>query len=212
LRLNSAGIFTPLEFFRASEAVLSKQVFRSVMGHHWYLKLRGYETEVPFGIRTVGRSYVLEHRTADPEEIAALLHKACVKLARRLRTNNLAARGLALRLGYEPRFKRWQGRKMHQVPARRSGQLYGRALALFGDSPPGEVLASLEITAYAVEPARAEQLCLYEDDGARQERIEAAMNAVNDRYGELTLAPAALVWSRNPMLDKVPFGSVRYFD
>jgi len=99
-RLNGAGIYTPLEFFRASEVVLTKQVFRSVNGHHWYLKLRGYETEVQPAIRTVGRSYVLDHRTADREELAALLYKSCVKVARRLRKNNLAARGLMLRLTY----------------------------------------------------------------------------------------------------------------
>jgi DNA polymerase-4 len=34
LRLNEAGIYTPLEFFWASEATLSKQVFRSINGHH----------------------------------------------------------------------------------------------------------------------------------------------------------------------------------
>src|SRR5476649_105933 len=126
LRLNEAGIFTPLEFYQASEAVLARQVFRSVNGHHWYLKLRGYETEVEFGIRTVGRSYVLEHRTSDPQELGTLLYKACVKVARRLRKNNLAARGFMLWLGYVQESttgtrrgwggpRGWHERKMHKV-------------------------------------------------------------------------------------------------
>jgi DNA polymerase-4 len=223
LRLNEAGIFTPLDFFHAPEAVLTKQVFRSVMGHHWYLKLRGYETEVEFGIKTVGRSYVLEHRTADPEEIATLLYKSCVKLARRLRKNNLAARGLMLWFGYArsplgpqgvgrkvPRLA-WYERKMYKAAVRRADQLYWRAMDLFRDSPSGEVLASLAITAYQVEPARTEQLFLYESEDARQERIEDAINAVNDKYGELTVLPAAVAKSKNPMKDKIPFGTVRYF-
>jgi hypothetical protein len=204
-------------------SVLTKQVFRSVMGHHWYLKLRGYETEVEFGIKTVGRSYVLEHRTADPEEIATLLYKSCVKLARRLRKNNLAARGLMLWFGYArsplgpqgvgrkvPRLA-WYERKMYKAAVRRADQLYWRAMDLFRDSPSGEVLASLAITAYQVEPARTEQLFLYESEDARQERIEDAINAVNDKYGELTVLPAAVAKSKNPMKDKIPFGTVRYF-
>jgi DNA polymerase IV len=224
LRLNEAGIFTPLEFFRASERVLSKQVFRSINGHHWYLKLRGYETEVEYGIRTVGRSYVLEHRTADPEEIATLLYKACVKVARRLRVNNLAARGLMLSFTYtggqtriwgrQPGRSRlaWSERRMYKVAVRRSDQLYHRAMELFGGSPAGAELASLYITAYAVEPARTEQLALYESEDVRLERIEEAVNAVNDRYGELTVMPAAVAKSKNPMRDKIPFGTIRYFD
>lgn len=220
MRLNEAGIYTPLEFLNAPERVLSKQVFRSINGHHWYLKLRGYETEVEYGIRTVGRSYMLEHRTSDPEEIALLLHKACVKIARRLKLNDLAARGLMVQFGYsQPQGgwmphrggSGWRGRKMYATPVRRGDQLYQRAMELFGESPAGEILSSIMITAYAVEPARTEQLFLYESEDAIAERIEDALNAVNDKYGELTIVPAAVIKSKNPMKDKIPFGTVRYF-
>jgi len=37
------------------------------------------------------------------------------------------------------------------------------------------------------------------------------MNAVNDKYGELTVVPATVARSKNPMKDKIPFGTVRYF-
>ena len=225
LRLNEAGIFTPLEFLRAPETVLRRQVFRSVVGHHWYVKLRGYETEVDFGIRTVGRSYVLEHRTSDPDEIAALLFKACFKVARRLRRNHLAARGMLLwftfvgdpavgrlwgRRGSGGRFA-WRSRKMYQTAAWRGDQLYARAMELFADSPPGQVLASIFITVYELEPVRQEQLALYDDAYTRWDRLEEVMHDVNDRYGELALVPAAVVKSKNRMADKIPFGSVRYF-
>jgi hypothetical protein len=222
-RLNDFDILTPLDFYRAPERVLSKQVFRSVNGHHWYLKLRGYETEVEYGIRTVGRNYVLEHRTADPEELAALFYKAAEKVARRLRKNDLAARGFMLWLGYvrEPAWgmrrgwngpRGWHERKMYKVPVHRADQLYGRALELFSRAPQGEVVASLVMTAYALEPARSDQLYLWETEDARYDRIDAAVNAINDRYGEQRVMPASILASKNPMLDKIPFGTVRYFD
>ncbi|HEY2004160.1 MAG TPA: hypothetical protein VGH44_03520 [Candidatus Saccharimonadia bacterium] len=225
LRLNDAGIYTPLDFFRASEVVLRKQVFKGINGHHWYLKLRGYETEVEYGIRTVGRSYVLEHRTSDPEEIATLLYKAAAKVARRLRKNNLAARGLAMWFTYAGNLAvgrswgarkgqkfSWSERKMYKTTVRRADQLYLRAMDLFKGSPRGEVLASIMITAYAVEPVRVDQPTLYESEDERADRIEEVMNKVNDRYGELTLVPAAVAASKNPMKDRIPFGTVRYFD
>jgi DNA polymerase-4 len=226
VRLNDAGIYTPMDFYQASERVLSKQVFRSVNGHHWYLKLRGYETELEYGIRTVGRSYVLEHRTSDPEEMATLLYKASMKVARRLRRNDLAARGFMLWLGYvrEPDSgsqkawggpRGWHERRMYRVPAHRADQLYGRALDLYGHARkawPDRVVSSLAMTAYQLEKVRADQPYLWEGEDARQDRLEEVMNTVNDRYGELRLVPAAVMKSKNPMKDKIPFGTTRYFD
>jgi DNA polymerase-4 len=212
VRLYEAGIYTPYELFHTPERTLTKQVFKSINGHHWYLKLRGYETEVESGIRTVGRSYVLEHRTANPEELAALWHKSAIKIARRLARNNLAARGLLLYLQYTDPPYRWYQRQMYHEPARRVDQLYQRALDLFAQSPEGVVVSSMAMTAYAVEPYQRQQLQLYDDQGPRQERLEDAMNTLNDRYGELSVLPGGAWASRNPMKDKIPFGTIRYFD
>lgn len=220
LRLNEAGIITPLEFLRASEPVLTKQVFRSIVGRHWYLKLRGYETEVEWGVRSVGRSYVLEHRTADVEELQALLYRASVKVARRLRRNHLAARGIFLQFTYANQPTRqmgyyrssWHIRKMYATSAWTSWQLFGRIMELFGQSIPNETVTSLALTTYALEPSMQRQLHLDEKWFGRLDRLEQIMNDVNDKYGEMVLAPATAWKSRNRMPDKIPFGSVRYFD
>lgn len=214
-RLNNAGIFTTLDFFRAPESVLVRQVFQSINGHLWYLKLRGYETEVPFGIRTVSRNYVLEHRTSDPAELAALLYKASVKVARRLQKNDFATRGIMLWLMYKktpsgPRY--FFQRQMFKAAARRADQIYSRALHLFSKSPAGLVVTGMALTAYALEPAKTDQPPLFVDNYAKREALEDSINYINSRYGELTVAPGTVVKSKNPMKDKVPFGSIRYFE
>lgn len=210
-RLAAADIYTPLEFYRAPERVLTKQVFKSIMGHHWYLKLRGYETEVEYGIQSVSRSYVLEHRTNDPEEMSTLLYKASVKLSRRLAKVGLASRGLMLGLGFAKPYGGWLKRQMHQTATRRADQIYRRAQALYWYAPPN-IVSGLFLTCYALEPARTNQPTLFEDEHARRERLEDAINAINDRYGELVTQPASVAKSKNPMKDKIPFGSIRYFD
>ncbi len=216
LRLNYAGIYTPLEFYDASEFKLTKQVYRSINGHYWYLKLRGYETEVEYGIKTVGRSYVLEHRTSDPEEIARLLYKSAAKVARRLKVNNLSTRGLMLHLGYarplgvEYYRRGWFQRQMFTTYVHRADQIYNRALLLFQQSPPGCILSSIQMTAYELEPTR-DQPPLFESLDSKLDRVEEAMNDLNDRYGEATVIPAKILASKNPMKDKIPFGSIRYF-
>lgn len=222
LRLNMANIYTPLEFLAAPEWVLIKEVFQSINGHHWFLKLRGYETEVEFGIKTVGRSYVLEHRTNDPEEIATLLYKFSAKVARRLRKNNLAARGLSLSLRYVQKQDHytigdnsntaWFLRHMFKTTVWRADQIFARAQWLFAQSVVGMEVSAIMMTSYGLEPAGMDQPYLWETFDARLDRVEHAMNLVNDRYGELTVQTASVFSSHNPMTDKIPFGTVRYFD
>jgi DNA polymerase-4 len=221
LRLNDVGIYTAAEFYRAPYWVLFRQVFKGVNGHHWYLKLRGYETEVQYGIRTIGRNYVLEHQTADFLEMSLLLHKASVKVSRRLHSKGFAARGLilSLRLGSQPDEERyykrhfgWHERQTWPYAASRSDQIYRRAMELFRRSPRDRVVAGIDLTTYGLEPLRSDQPRLFEDRSSKLERLEEAVNQVNDGYGELTVRPAAVALSRNPMKDKVPFGTVRYFD
>ena len=219
LRLNGAGILTPLEFLRAPEPVLTKQVFKSINGRHWYLKLRGYETEVEWGIRSAGRSYVLDHRTADSEELKALLCRASMKVARRLGRNHLAARGVFLQLNYVGHPSRnvgyyrsgWQQRRMYPTAAWRGQQIFDRVLDLFAQSPQGRVVSSMALTTYALEPAPDRQLSLDDYWFGRTDSLERVMNSVNNKDGELVLAPATAWKSRNRMPDKIPFGSVRYF-
>jgi DNA polymerase-4 len=210
-RLNEAGIFTPLEFYQAPEPVLWKQVFKSVVGRQWYLKLRGYETEPStLPIRTVGKDYVLEHRTADPEEIASLLYKFAIELAERLKKNELASRGLWLGVGFTESW--WAERHMYKVSVWRADQIYSRLLDLFQRAPSGQVVRHLSATCYSLAPADHSQQTLYDDDFTQQERIQAALNLVNGRYGAFTIQPASILHIKNPMKKRIPFGSVRYFD
>src|ERR671915_1784001 len=85
-RLNAYGIQTPMEFFQASLDTLKKQVFQSIVGYYWYLRLRGYEIdEVDFARKSFGNTYALGKQTNDPKELAKLLMKLCEKTGRRLR-------------------------------------------------------------------------------------------------------------------------------
>jgi DNA polymerase IV len=85
-RLNASGIFTPMEFFEASLDTLKKQVFHSILGYYWYLRLRGYEIDqVDFARKSFGNTYALQQQTNEPRELARLLMKLCEKTGRRLR-------------------------------------------------------------------------------------------------------------------------------
>lgn len=100
-RLQLCGINTPQEFLEAPLSLLKKQVFKSIVGYYWYLRLRGYEIDTAESKRgSIGHQYALSRKTADLEELSKLLLKLCEKTGRRLRKNNLYAKGIHLYLGF----------------------------------------------------------------------------------------------------------------
>lgn len=96
-RLNAATIHTPLDFYRAPLRLLHKQVFRSVNGYYWYLRLRGWEIDaVDFKRRSYGQSYALPKPTAEPKELSRLLMKLCEKAGRRMRRAQYTATAVSI--------------------------------------------------------------------------------------------------------------------
>jgi len=96
-RLQMYGINTPLEFLKADRRVLQKVIFQSIVGYHWYLRLRGWEVDkVESQRRSIGHQYALPHKTRDRDELARLLLKLCEKVGRRLRKAEVTAGGIHL--------------------------------------------------------------------------------------------------------------------
>ncbi len=222
-RLMAEGINNPHEFLRAPETVLSKQVFKSINGRHWYYRLRGYEVDdVATHMRNVGKQYVLHHRTADAEELGQVLYKLCYYITRRLRKYDLSASGLTLDIryaktagdGYDPtpafQPPSWHLRHQFHAPAATLADLFARALWLYQQSPPGLTVAQFNLTSYNLQTHHHDQLNLYETTLQRDGRVEEALQQVNDRYGELTLIPARMLGAGAYVPDKIAFGSTRY--
>ena len=100
-RLRNSGIYTPLEFLDADMQLLKKQVFKSINGYHWYMRLRGYEADaVEFSQKSIGHQHALSDKTTDVDKLEKLLIKLCEKTGRRLRKGNYYASGIHLYLGF----------------------------------------------------------------------------------------------------------------
>jgi DNA polymerase-4 len=100
-RLRAAKIYTPLEFLDADMQLLKNQVFKSINGYHWYMRLRGYEADaIEFTQKSIGHQHALSDKTMDMEKLEKLLIKLCEKTGRRLRKGNYYASGIHLYLGF----------------------------------------------------------------------------------------------------------------
>src|SRR5215467_15514014 len=102
-RMRRAGIVTPVHLLRASQHTLRRQVFGSIVGEAWYLRLRGHETE-SFGEaarKSISHSHVLPRPVSDPEEVRALMLRFCDRLGRRLRKEGMVAGRMAVQVRVE---------------------------------------------------------------------------------------------------------------
>ena len=216
-RLMLAGITTPLEFLYASQQTLEKEVFRSINGRHWYLRLRGYEVDdVRTSMRHVGKQYVLHNRTNDKNELDQILYKLCYYISRRLRQSDNSARGMELAMRYAPRpdddfvLPGWRTRSCWQAPIYGVSDLYRRAQYLFSQSPPDLTVSQFTLVSSHLQRRSFDQPALYETVVQSAQRVEQALQSVNDRYGELTMVPARMLGIEAYVPEKIAFGSTRY--
>lgn len=208
-RLNLAGIFTPLEFLDAPLHKLKSEVFKSIVGYYWYLRLRGYEVDaVKFGTKSFGNDYAVGDKTDDPETVKRLLMKLCEKTGRRLRKHDYQAQGVFLGLGFEN--NTWWGQSKRTKSLIYSTQdIYVHIVKLLREVPFPARVTHLNIAVFDVVPATPIQLGLFDGTRLDTHSLARASDKINDQYGEFTVVPATMANMEQIIIKRVPFGSVR---
>ncbi len=208
-RLNAANIFTPLQFLDTPMPVLKKQVFKSIVGFYWYLRLRGHEIDqIDFGRKSFGQQYALGDKTSDPEQLSRLLMKLCEKTGRRLRKANFIAGGVHIWLNFENRMYWAQGKKLRQ-DVYSTQDIYLAAQRLLSSAPILARVTNIGVTVIDLRPSNPEQLGLFDDSRLDTRGLARAADLINDRYGEFTLVPAIMANMQDTILKRVAFGSIR---
>lgn len=208
-RLNLAGIHTPLDFFEAPMFKLKKEVFRSIVGYYWHLRLRGYEVDSEnFKTKTFGNDYSVGDKTSDPEKISRLLMKLSEKTGRRLRKHGYQAGGVFLGLGFEN--GSWWGKSRKTKAIIYSTQdIYAHIMGLFRLVEIPARLIHVNIAVFDLSSVEPLQLGLFDDTRLDNRSLAVASDKINDRYGEYTLFPANMANMQDVIIKRVPFGSVR---
>lgn len=215
LRLNMAGIHTPLEFLDAPMLKLKRQVFESILGYYWYLKLRGYECEdVEFGRKSFGQSYALSRFTDNLSDLAKILMKLCEKAGRRLRRNAYYAGGVDVGCGYVDGF--WHKSRKAEQRLYSGNDLYKAALRILKMQPEKKKATHVFVSFFNLKRMDSLQLDIFNEQQKNWD-ISRASDAVNDRFGEYTITPATMMGMNEQVIDRVPFGGVKdimqvYFD
>ena len=207
-RLNSVGIFTPLDFLNADIVTLQKVVFKSVVGMWWYKRLRGWEVDdVSTDVKRVGRQYVLERFDLSHQEIIQRLHHLCESVGSRMRLQNKSARGMyvyakTLERGY------WHSSSLSPLPFSSDQTIYALARKLFEAAPAG--LREIGVHCYDLEHIEDPQLSFFNDQIVREQQVTHAIDDINKRWGDRTIHSADTLGTGIYVKQKIPFGSTRY--
>lgn len=193
LRLNMSGINSPLDFFQAKESFLRKNVFKSIGGYYWYLRLRGWEIDDFKSTRkSFGREYSLKEKTKDPKKLKKIIMKLCEKMGRRLRQSNQLASGVHLGISYQD-YSFWhKGKKINQSISS-TKELFNNIMILFLLQPKINTVSKISVSCFSLTENSSRQLLLIDLGEERTNKISDALDKINDRFGEFTVAPAIMM-------------------
>lgn len=207
-RLNSVGIYTPLEMLDAEPEVLHL-AFKSINGEQWHQRLRGWEVDaVEYDLKTVGRQYVLESRELTRRQILQRLHHLSESVGAKLRSQGKSARGVSVyaRVYGAPR---WKDHYLAPLPFYSDEAIWDIASRLFM-AAPAQGIREIGVHCYHLHDDVGDQLSLFGDELARTRARVGAVDEINGRYGERTIHSADTLGTGMYVKQKIPFGSTRY--
>lgn len=209
-RLNASGIFSVIDFFKASPDFLRREVFQSKVGEQWFKRLKGYEVDdVSTNLGQVGRQWVLAQSSKDDNYILPAFQYLCETTGKKLRFNNVDARGVMVGLHLE-NGEYWFKRKMHRSSFYTDKDIYRRGLYLINQRPKDLSVRQITITCYELTPSARSQISLF-DKVNKEEWLTQTIDEINERFGTFTICTAGALPGKALVKQKIPFGGTKYF-
>lgn len=207
LRLNMAGIQTVSELYAADSHYL-RRAFRSILGLHWYLRLRGWEVDgEAWQTKSFGHSYSPPKALVTPTELAPILSKLVEKVGARMRHSGFQAKGIHLALTYRNRTY-WQRSLTLGQPISSSQDIYYIAHRLLLRSPGMVPVRNIAISCFSLGSSQTMQLNLFKDS-LKQEKLTQAIDEVNDRWGAFVVSPGTMIKAAGLVPESIGFGNIR---
>jgi DNA polymerase IV len=235
-RLNGRGIHT-MEQLLALDCEQAGSLWGSVWGERLWHWLRGedFEMSETDHLKSVSHSHVLAPEMRTPEKAWGVAHKLLHKAAMRLRTNRLWASGIGLAVGFSvPRGKKAPAGERGDAPAPVSrfgvptrgwhsemrlsecqdNQTLISALSRLWASRPATpehdtpYYVGVQLT--GLVPDRLHSLNLFDalENTKSRNRLLAAMDGLNQKYGTGALAPAAMLVAYKAAPTRIAFHSI----
>ena len=214
-RLARAGILTPVQFLRATPPRLRLVGMRAEVARGWSMRLRGFEVG---GFETARRksyshSHVMARATASQGELEELLMRLSDMVGRRLRAAGRRGRIVSVGVVYRPDEGNFSKQEKQPAPIATGDEIYQAALNLLAARDPRRTVGTLGVGVSGLTDGDAGQLDLFPQAGRpRSERLEAAVDAIRDRFGEDAVQRSRLLGVAQVVRDRIAFGNTGHPD
>ena len=209
-RLSRAGILTPIEFLHSSPEQLRFAGMQRPVAEGWIRRLRGFEVgafESP-GRKSYSHSHVLARSTSSQRELEELLMRLSEMVGRRLRAGGRRGRVVSVSAVYRPDTGHFSKQTTLEVPISTGEEIYGVALTLLAARDVRLAVGTLGVGLSGLIDDDDAQLDLFAGPvRPRRERLEMAMDAIRDRFGEDAVQRARLLGRAPVVRDRIAFGN-----
>jgi DNA polymerase-4 len=213
-RLLRAGIRTPLEFLRSSADQLRLAGMQRAVADGWLQRLRGFEVGAFEGParKSYSHSHVLARSTSSQGELEELLMRLSEMVGRRLRAAGRRGRLVSVGVVYRPDVDRFSKQITLPVPIATGEEIYRTALALLAERDVRRAVGTLGVGLAGLSDDDGQLDLFAGPTRPRMERLEVAMDAIRDRFGEDAVQRARLLGRAPVVRDRIAFGNTGHPD
>jgi DNA polymerase-4 len=214
-RLQLAGIHTPLAFLRSTPEALHRAGWNSEHATGWLQRLRGFEVSNFEGVarKSYSHSHVMAKATSSQQELEELLMRLSDMVGRRLRSAGRRGRVVSIGVVYRPVAGHFSKQVTMPNPISTGEEIYRAALDLLAAREPRRLVGTLGVGIAGLTEAGAGQMGLFAPEvRPRNERLEMAIDAIRDRFGEDAVQRARLLGRAKVVRDRIAFGNTGHPD
>ncbi len=213
-RLRKAGIHTPLDFLRATNDRLKLTGMHDEVAGGWSKRLRGFEVGAfeSAARKSYSHSHVLARATSSQAELEELLMRLADMVGRRLRAAGRRGRVVSVGVVYRPDDGHFSRQSTLPRPISSGDEIYKAALELLAARDHRRLVGTLGVGLAGLSEKEQGQLDLFADTSPRRERLEAAMDAIRDRFGEDAVQRSRLLGRAQVVRDRIAFGNTGHPD
>jgi DNA polymerase IV len=214
-RLARGGILTPLEFLRATGERMKQAGMHAEVAGGWARRLRGFEVGAfeTAARKSYSHSHVLAKATSSQAELEELLMRLSDMVGRRLRAAGRRGSVVSVGVVYRPDEGHFSRQSKQSHPIATGDEIYQAALKLLEARDRRLTVGTLGVGLSGLTEEEAGQMDLFAQAARpRNERLEAAMDAIRDRFGEDAVQRSRLL-GRSPVVrDRIAFGNTGHPD
>jgi len=214
-RLRRAGINSAIEFLRASIEQLGLAGMRADFAGSWHQRLRGFEAGVFQSVerKSYSHSHVLARATSSQRDLEELLMRLSDMVGRRLRAAGRRGSVVSIGVVYRPDVARFSKQSKLAHPIATGDAIYQAALKLMAARDPRLLVGTLGVGLAGLSDTDPAQMDLFADPASpRGARIEKAIDAIRNRFGEDAVQRARLLGRAPVVRDRIAFGNTGHPD